>query len=151
LGLSEILAKAAREKLARERGNHPQEKNLSTQVERNKLWDALNAVCQFVPHGPREIAACKWAPLFIAACDQLKAAGEVGRLQAMRYHGPDLVRLAGTEAAYQVCELACEHKRADVIASLQNFIGSPANLDSEFRLYLESVRDNRCWWSPGLR
>jgi hypothetical protein len=99
-----------------------------------------------VPHGPPEIAACKWAPLFIAGVDQLKAAGEGGRLQAMRYKGTDGVRLAGTEMAFQACELACAHNRGDLISLLHILIAEHAHLDSAFRLYLESVRDNRCWW-----
>jgi hypothetical protein len=148
MGLSEILSKAARDRAEQQRRLSGVGQLNSTTVGRNKLWDALNAVCEFIPHGPPEIAACKWAPLFIAACDQLRAAGELGRLQVMRYRGPDPVRLAGTEAAFWVCQIACAHKRADVISSLQNLIANQSNLDNAFRMYLESVRDNRCWWAP---
>ncbi len=148
MGLSDILSKAARERAEQQHRLSAASQPRAGMTGRNRLWDALNAVCEFVPQGSPETAAFKWASLFLAACDQLTAAGEVGRLQAMRYQGPDSARLAGTEAAYRVCELACARKRADVIASLQSFIAGQANLHNEFRLYLESVRDNRCWWAP---
>jgi hypothetical protein len=149
MGLSEILSKAAREKAEQHRRLTGQSQLGPPTVGRNKLWDALNAVCDFAPQGPPEIAACKWASLFVTACDQLMAAGEVGRLQAMRYMGPDALRLEGTETAFRVCELACAHKRADVITALRELIaGHSTNLENAFRLYLESVRDNRRWWAP---
>jgi hypothetical protein len=148
MGLSEILSKAARERAEQQRRQNADGQLHTTAIGRNKLWDAVNSVCEFVPHGPPDIAGCKWAAQFITACDQLQAAGEIGRLQAMRYKGTDAVRLAGTELAFQACELARAHNRGDLISLLRDFIAEHAHLDSAFRLYLESVRDNRCWWGP---
>jgi hypothetical protein len=88
MGLSETLSKAARERAEQQRQLNAGGQWRSTAFGRDKLWDALNAVCEFVPLGSPELASRKWANLFIAACDQLQAAGEVRRLQAMRYQGP---------------------------------------------------------------
>jgi hypothetical protein len=148
MGLSEILSKAARERAEQQRQLNAGGQWRSTVFGRDKLWDALNAVCEFVPLGSPEFAARKWANLFIAACDQLKAAGEVRRLQAMQYQGPDAVCQAGTEAAYRACEFACAHKRIELSTSLRDLIVNTPKLDNAFRMYLESLRDNRCWWAP---
>jgi hypothetical protein len=147
MALSEILANAAKAEFDRKRQIEADAKALADKAQRKKLWEAFNGACEFVPNGPADHAARTWAGLFMAACDQLKAAGEVGRLETMRYKGADPLRMAGMEAAFRVCRLACAGDHAEVKNSVRTLIESPAGLDSPFRLFLECVRDNRQWWT----
>jgi hypothetical protein len=123
-----------------------EERLQSEKVQRKKVWDSFHAVCEFVPHGPPELAARTWADLLVTACVQLKILGETGRLEAMRCTGSDPLRATGMEAAYNACRHACAGDNAKVRESLRILIESGADLDNPFRLYLECVRDNRRWW-----
>ena len=147
MSLSQSLFNAAKTEADRKRRLEDDARALDQKVQRKKLWEAFNPVCEYVPRGPADSAARTWAALFITACDQLRLAGEVGRLEAMRYRGSDPVRMAGTEAAFHVCNLACVGDIAEVRIALQTLIESAVDLDSPFRLFLESVRDNRRWWA----
>jgi hypothetical protein len=149
MSLSEIFGNAARAEADRKRRLEADARALDDKAQRKRLWDTFNAACDFVPRGPADVAARTWAGLLMAACDQLKTCGEVGRLEANRYTGVNPVHKAGMEAAYQVCRLACAGEHAEVRAAFQTLIESGVDLDSPFRLYLESVRDNRRLWSPG--
>jgi hypothetical protein len=147
--LSEILSKAAKEQAERQRQTETGHPAASHRAGRNKVWDAFHAACEFVPSDPVGVAAWKWANLIIEACAQLKAAGEANRLEAMRYDGTDPRQMAGNAAAYRVCQIACTGKLPEVIEALRGFMETQSSRDSSFRLYLESVRDNRRLWATG--
>jgi hypothetical protein len=146
MSLSESIFKVAQAAADRKRQAEADAKQLANKEQRKRLWEAFNAACEYVPRGPAEAAARTWASLLIAACGQLKAAGEVGRLEAVRYKGSDRLRMAAMEAAYRVCQFTCADEHAEVRTALRTLIEAGADLDSPFRLYLECVRDNRCWW-----
>lgn len=147
MALSEILSRAAKAEAERRHRLDADAQLLADKALKKKVWEAFNAVCEFVPRGPADPAARTWAAMFMTACEQLKAAGEVGRLEAMRYSGLDRLRMAGMEAAFQVCKFACAGDQDKVRMEMQTLIESAVDLDSPFRLFLECVRDNRRWWN----
>jgi hypothetical protein len=145
--LSEMLNKAAMAEIQRKLKLEAEEQAAIEKAQRKKLWGTFNAACEFLPRGPAESAARTWAALLIPACQQLKTLNELGRLQAMRYKGPDPVVQAGTDAAFEVCRLACINEFAAVRTALERLIESAPKLQDAFRTYLESIRDNRQWWA----
>jgi hypothetical protein len=147
MGLSEAFSKVAMAEAERRRQLYAAEQSQAEKVQRKKVWDSFHAVCEFVPRGPAEVAAKRWADLLIAACAQLKILGEPERLVAMRYTGSDRLRATGMEAAFTVCRLAYAGDTAKVRESLRILIESAPDLDSPFRLFLECIRDNRRLWA----
>ena len=145
--LSEMLSRAAMAEAERKFRLQAEAQAENQKAQQKRLWAAFNEVCDFVPRGDSESAAWRWAALFMSAGEQLKAAGDFNRLEAMRYTGSDRLFMAGMEAAYEVCRLACVGRLADVKSALHTLIDSNGALESPFRLFLECVRDNRRWWS----
>ena len=146
-GAFQMLSNIARAEADRKRQLEADARAIDDKAQRKLLWEAFNAACEFVPRGPVDVASRTWAGLVMAACSQLKTVGEAERLEKMRYAGSNPVHRAGMESAYQVCRQACAGDLAEVRIALQTLIETGAELDSSFRLFLESVRDNRRWWS----
>ena len=144
--LSEILTSAAKAEAERRRRLDAEAELLAHKGQLKKVWEGFHAASEFVPRGHPELAARKWTDLLMTACTELAAAGEAERLNEMRYTGTDRVRMAGMEAAYNVCRLACAGQLEEVRASMKILIEAGSSLDSPFRLYLECVRDNRKLW-----
>ena len=149
MALSQMLSNIARAEAESKRRLEADARAIDDKAQRKLLWETFNAACEFVPRGPADAAARTWAGLVMAACSQLKTVGEAERLEKMRYAGSNPVHLAGMESAYQVCRHACAGNLAEVQIALQTLLEAGAKLDSPFRLFLESVRDNRRWWSMG--
>jgi hypothetical protein len=144
-----MFTKIALAEAERKRRIEAEAQELVDKAQRQKLWQAWQSACEFVATGHVNQEARRWAGLIRSACDLLKSAGDARRLEALRYQGLDRPECAGTALAYEVCRLACSADHVKMTNTIRMLLEIGGKLQHSFRLYLESVRDNRPWWETG--